>query len=173
VSFLYTRDYKSRSLLLPRGLPLIDSDKSLITTIAYAFAFTLPIILRNNLKFSVAMSQMLGAPPYVASGIFMYLAAWYSDRKKTRGPVLCFLCLVSLVGLPVMGFVKNPWVQYFGIFVTVAGTNSAIPSVMAYQANNIRGQWRRAFCSASLTGIGGIGGVAVSDCLWRVLLVVS
>jgi hypothetical protein len=31
---------------------------------------------------------------------------------------------------------------------------------MAYQANNIRGQWRRAFCSASLTGIGGIGGIA-------------
>lgn len=106
------------------------------------------------------MSQMLGAPPYVASGVIMYLAAWYSDRKKTRGPVLCFLCLVSLIGLPIMGFVKNPWVQYFGIFVTVAGTNSAIPSVMAYQANNIRGQWRRAFCSASLTGIGGIGGVA-------------
>ena len=59
-----------------------------------------------------------------------------------------------------MAFVKNPWVQYFGVFVTVAGTNSAIPSVMAYQANNIRGQWRRAFCSASLTGIGGIGGIA-------------
>lgn len=108
----------------------------------------------------MAMSQCLGAPPYAFSGIIMYLAAWYSDRQKTRGPVLCFLCLVSLIGLPIMAFVKNPWVQYFGVFVTVAGTNSAIPAVMAYQANNIRGQWRRAFCSASLTGIGGIGGIA-------------
>lgn len=131
-----------------------------MTTIAYAFAFTLPIILRTNLGFSMAMSQCLGAPPYAFSGIIMYLAAWYSDRQKTRGPVLCFLCLVSLIGLPIMAFVKNPWVQYFGVFVTVAGTNSAIPAVMAYQANNIRGQWRRAFCSASLTGIGGIGGIA-------------
>jgi hypothetical protein len=86
---------------------------------------------------------------------------------QTRGPVLIFLCLVrrpytsdlaialtvvliqvSLIGLPIMGFVKNPWGKYAGVFITVSGTNSAIPSVMAYQANNIRGQWRRAFCSA-------------------------
>ncbi|KAF2740951.1 major facilitator superfamily protein [Polyplosphaeria fusca] len=132
----------------------------LVTTVAYAFAFTLPIILRTNLGFSMAMSQCLGAPPYAFSGFLMYGAAWYSDRYKTRGPVLCFLCLVSLIGLPIMGFVKNPWGQYVGVFISVSGTNSAIPSVMAYQSNNIRGQWRRAFCSAALTGIGGIGGVA-------------
>ena len=108
----------------------------------------------------MAMSQCLGAPPYVFSGILMYAAAWFSDKYRTRGPVLCFLCLVSLIGLPIMGFVKSPWGQYVGVFITVSGTNSAIPSVMAYQANNIRGQWRRAFCSASLTGIGGIGGIA-------------
>jgi hypothetical protein len=131
-----------------------------VTTIAYGFAFFLPIILSTKLKFSVAMSQCLGAPPYAASGFLMYGAAWFSDKYKTRGPVLCFLCLVSLVGLPIMGFAKNPWAQYVGVFITVSGTNSAIPSVMAYQANNIRGQWRRAFCSASLTGIGGIGGIA-------------
>lgn len=33
---------------------------------------------------------------------------------------------------------------------------------MAYQANNIRGQWKRAFCSASLVGFGGVGGIAGS-----------
>jgi hypothetical protein len=139
------------------GFPII---LFLITTIAYAFAFFLPIILNTNLKFSMAMSQCLGAPPYVASGILMYAAAWFSDKYKTRGPVLGFLCLISLIGLPIMGFVNNPWGQYAGVFITVAGTNSAIPAVMAYQANNIRGQWRRAFCSASLTAIGGIGGIS-------------
>lgn len=30
---------------------------------------------------------------------------------------------------------------------------------MTYQANNIRGQWKRAFCSATLVGAGGIGGI--------------
>jgi hypothetical protein len=33
---------------------------------------------------------------------------------------------------------------------------------MAYQANNIRGQWTRAFASATLVGFGGIGGIAGS-----------
>lgn len=131
-----------------------------VTTIAYGFAFFLPIILSTKLKFSMAMSQCLGAPPYAASGFLMYGAAWFSDKYRTRGPVVCFLCLISLIGLPIMGFVTNPWGQYAGVFITVSGTNSAIPAVMAYQANNIRGQWRRAFCSATLTGIGGIGGIA-------------
>lgn len=30
---------------------------------------------------------------------------------------------------------------------------------MTYQANNIRGHWKRAFCSATLVGFGGIGGI--------------
>lgn len=30
---------------------------------------------------------------------------------------------------------------------------------MTYQANNIRGHWKRAFCSATLVGMGGVGGI--------------
>jgi hypothetical protein len=41
-------------------------------------------------------------------------------------------------------------------------SNGGIPTVMAYQANNIRGQWKRAFASATLVGFGGIGGIAGS-----------
>lgn len=69
--------------------------------------------------------------------------------------------------------------RYFGVFLTTAGANANIPAVMAYQvrtvhsgksfwltvsdqANNIRGQWKRAFCSALLVGFGGIGGIAGS-----------
>jgi hypothetical protein len=33
---------------------------------------------------------------------------------------------------------------------------------MSYQGNNIRGQWKRAFCSATLVGFGGVGGIAGS-----------
>lgn len=31
--------------------------------------------------------------------------------------------------------------------------------ILTYQANNIRGQWKRALCSATLVGTGGIGGI--------------
>lgn len=133
---------------------------SLVNTVGYGMAFTMPLILRNSLGLSIALSQCLGAPPTIASGVIMYASAWYSDRKKIRGPVICCLCLLSLVGVPVMAFATHPWVRYFGVVVTVLGVQGTIPSLLAYQATNIRGQWRRAFCSAALTSIGGIGGIA-------------
>jgi tellurite resistance protein TehA-like permease len=34
--------------------------------------------------------------------------------------------------------------------------------MMTYQATNIRGQWKRAFCSAIFVGMGGVGGIAGS-----------
>ncbi|EEY22931.1 pantothenate transporter liz1 [Verticillium alfalfae VaMs.102] len=63
---------------------------------------------------------------------------------------------------PIMGFHPNSNVRYFGVFLVTAGANSNIPAVMAYQANNIRGQWKRAFCSATLVSFGGVGGIAGS-----------
>lgn len=33
---------------------------------------------------------------------------------------------------------------------------------MSYQANNIRGHWKRAFTSAIFVGMGGVGGIAGS-----------
>lgn len=38
-----------------------------------------------------------------------------------------------------------------------------IPACMTYQANNSRGHWKRAFCSATLVGFGGIGGITDHD----------
>jgi len=61
-----------------------------------------------------------------------------------------------------MGFAKGNAARYFGVFLVTAGANANIPASMAYQANNIRGQWKRAFCSASLVGFGGIGGISGS-----------
>lgn len=112
--------------------------------------------------FSVAAAQCLVAPPYAFAGIMMFCSAWVGDKYHTRGPIVVFNCVLALVGLALMGFTKSSAVRYFGVFLTTAGTNSNIPAVMTYQANNIRGQWKRALCSASLVGFGGIGGIAGS-----------
>ncbi|KAK6367074.1 hypothetical protein LTR64_007934 [Lithohypha guttulata] len=132
------------------------------TTITYSFAFFLPIVLRDNIGFSVAASQCLVAPPYVLSAILMYATSWVGDRYRTRAPIIILNTIISLVGLPLMGFHPSPTARYIGAFIGVAGANANIPAIMAYQANNIRGQWKRAFCSATLTGLGGVGGIAGS-----------
>ncbi|OAG00785.1 MFS general substrate transporter [Paraphaeosphaeria sporulosa] len=130
------------------------------TSVTYALAYFLPIILNEKMKFSVAASQCLVAPPYALAAIVMYATGWAGDKYRIRGPIIIFNMLLCLIGLPIMGFHKKASVQYFGVFLTTAGANSNIPAAMSYQANNIRGQWKRAFCSATLVGFGGIGGIA-------------
>lgn len=132
------------------------------TTISYALAYTLPLILRGNLGFSVDKAQCLVAPPYAFAGIIMFICGYMGDKYHVRGPVILFNMLLCLIGLPIMGWHPNPAVRYFGVFLVTAGANSNVPTVMSFQANNVRGQWKRAFCSATLVGFGGIGGIAGS-----------
>lgn len=63
------------------------------------------------------------------------------------------------LGLALLGFVENVGVRYFGVFVTITGCQTNIPCILTWQANNIRGQWKRALCSATLVGAGGVGGL--------------
>lgn len=132
------------------------------TTITYALAYFLPIILVQSLGFSVGEAQLLVVPPYVLAGIVMFATGWLGDRYRTRGVPILINMLLCVVGLPIMGFHGSAAVRYFGVFLVTAGANSNVPAVMSYQANNIRGQWKRAFCSATLVGFGGIGGIAGS-----------
>ncbi|KAL9047073.1 MAG: hypothetical protein Q9214_000265 [Letrouitia sp. 1 TL-2023] len=131
-----------------------------VTTVTYSIAYFLPIILRENMGFSLGASQCLIAPPYGFAGILMFLTAYVGDRFHIRGPILVFNAIVALVGLPIMGFAEKNAARYFGVFLVTGGANANIPAAMAYQANNIRGQWKRALCSATLVGMGGVGGIA-------------
>lgn len=63
------------------------------------------------------------------------------------------------MGVCLLGFAKNSNVRYFGAFFIVGPAFANIPFALTYQANNILGQWKRAFCSATIVGAGGIGGI--------------
>ncbi|KAL8289622.1 hypothetical protein RB597_001313 [Gaeumannomyces tritici] len=132
------------------------------TTITYALAYFMPIILNASLGFDVGTAQCLVAPPYVLAGIVMMTGAWLGDKYHVRGPIIVANMILCLIGLPILGFHPDPKVRYMGIFLVTAGANANVPAVMAYQANNIRGQWKRAFCSSTLVAMGGIGGIAGS-----------
>jgi len=132
------------------------------TTTTYALAFFLPIILNRNLGFDNGTSQCLIAPPYGLAGIVMFGTSWLGDKYRLRGPIVIFNMILVLIGLPIMGFHPSGAVRYFGVFLVTAGANSNVPAAMSYQANNIRGQWKRAFCSATFVSFGGIGGIAGS-----------
>ncbi len=52
----------------------------LTTTITYAIAYFLPIILKDGMGFSTAASNCLIAPPYVFAAIVMMAFAWAGDK---------------------------------------------------------------------------------------------
>lgn len=88
--------------------------------------------------------------------------AWYGDKHHLRGPIIILNAILGLIGLPLLGFATNPGARYFGVFLATTSCNANIPSILSFQANNIRGQWKRAFASATLVGAGGIGGIVGS-----------
>jgi len=98
----------------------------------------------------------------VFAGIVMFGTSWIGDKYHIRGPIIIFNMILCLIGLPIIGWHTNAAVRYFGIFLTTAGANSNVPATMSYQANNVRGQWKRALTSATLVGFGGVGGIAGS-----------
>ncbi|KAK8046181.1 phthalate transporter [Apiospora saccharicola] len=129
-----------------------------VTTIGYSINYFLPIILLG--MGDVAEAQCLVLPPWVFTGLFMYGQAWIGDRYRLRGPIIAFNAVLAIVGLVVMAFHDHSPVRYFGVSLVVAGASGNTPPVLTYQANNIRGHWKRAFCSATLVGAGGVGGIA-------------
>jgi len=131
----------------------------LCTVTSYAIAYFLPVILRLKMGFDIAESQCLVAPPYAAAGIFMYVQAIYADKIRNRASSVIINALFCIVGLPILAFTENNGARYFGVFLATIGANANIPAILTYQANNIRGQWKRALCSATLVGFGGIGGI--------------
>ncbi|KAJ5308906.1 hypothetical protein PENANT_c013G03882 [Penicillium antarcticum] len=131
----------------------------LTTTNSYSIAYFLPIILEKSMHFSVAKAQCLVAPPYVAAAIVMYVQAVYSDKWRLRGPVVAVNALMGLLGLGLLGYLENPAPRYFGVFLATIAANANCPALVSWQSNNIRGQWKRAFTSATLIGGGSIGGI--------------
>ncbi|KAL7806630.1 putative phthalate transporter [Trichoderma gracile] len=132
------------------------------TTITYSLAYTLPLILSRSLHFSIREAQCLVAPPYAFACIFMFCGASLGDKFRLRGPIVMANSALCLVGIPIMGWASTAGARYAGVFLVIAGASSNVPAVMAMQANNVRGQWKRAFCSAALVGFGGLGGIAGS-----------
>jgi cyanate permease len=131
--------------------------------VAYSWSYFLPIILRSDMGYSVAMSQILTFPPYVLAAAWMFGTAWVADRYRKRGLIIIFNCAWAVIGVCMMAYVKNSRVRYAGVFLGVSGANANVPSILSYMHNNIVGQTKRSIASALLIGGGACGGIAASN----------
>ncbi|RSL57589.1 hypothetical protein CEP54_008208 [Fusarium duplospermum] len=125
----------------------------------YAFLFFLPLILRGGLGYSLEMSFILSTPPSLFSVIEAMTISWLADKMKMRGPFVVFQGLIGIIGLCMTGFLDSPTPRYIGTFLGVAGANGLVVTALAWQANNIVGDSRRAVSTAILISMSGVGGI--------------
>ncbi|KAK0389962.1 hypothetical protein NLU13_3535 [Sarocladium strictum] len=125
----------------------------------YAFLFFLPIILRGGLGYSLQMSFILSTPPSLFSVIFVMGVSWVADRVRMRGPFVVLQGIIGIIGLSMTGFLKSPTPRYVGTFLGVAAANGFVVTTLAWQANNIVGDARRAISTALMISMSGIGGI--------------
>ncbi|KAG8759921.1 hypothetical protein FRC14_004579 [Serendipita sp. 396] len=131
------------------------------TTVSYAFAYFLPIIM-VGMGYSDINAQLLCAPPYFTSIFIAFAGAWASDKYLIRAPILMWQATLSIVGLSMTAFHPSNSVRYAGVFLGLAGANANVAGVLGYMQNNIVGQTKRAFTSALVIGAGGVGGIIAS-----------
>ncbi|KAL2842521.1 major facilitator superfamily domain-containing protein [Aspergillus pseudoustus] len=132
------------------------------STQGYALSFFTPIILTAGMGFDATATQLLQITPMIWAACCMFIIGWVGDRWRIRGPLIIFNMTTAVVGLTLLGFHSVVGVRFLGLFLASGGVNGNIPLLMAYQANNIRGQWKRASATAIFVGLGGVGGVAGS-----------
>lgn len=125
----------------------------------YAFLFFLPIILRGGLGYSLELSFILSTPPSLFAVVEAMGISWLADKMRLRGPFVVFQGLIGIIGLCMTGFLDHPTPRYIGTFLGVAGANGLVVTTLAWQANNIVGDSRRAVSTAILISMSGVGGI--------------
>lgn len=128
---------------------------------SYAFAYFMPIIF-EGMGWKAEKAQLMSAPPSVFTCAVGLAFAALADRMRMRGPVIVMMACMCIIGLLTTAYSTNTNARYFGTFLGIAGSQGNVPSVLAYQSNNIRMNSKRSVGSALQVGFGAIGGIFAS-----------
>ena len=86
-------------------------------------------------------------------------AAILSQRTKKRAPFIAGGSCISIVGYIILLSQNEPGPSYFGTILAAAGIYPATALVLAWPANNVSGQTKRAIANAMQISIGNLGAV--------------
>lgn len=128
----------------------------------YSLAYFKPIILRQGMGFSYALSQILASPPYVFAIIMSLTMAWVSDKYRTRWPILCGQSITAIVGLLIILYTKPPGVRYFGLYLAIFGTQANVPGTLAYGQSQTADLRKKGVVAAAMISVGAAGGITGS-----------
>lgn len=160
----YTRvsTFQSLKFLLDWKLGVYCLQYFVCASSVYSLAYFIPVILKDGLGFSQALSLILTSPPYIFTIIMTVGLSWLSDRVRLRWPFMVGQSITAIVGLLIILYTKPPGIRLFGTFLAVFGTQANIPATLAYGQNQTVRQEKRGIVSAAMITMGAAGGVTGS-----------
>ena len=124
----------------------------------YTLSLFLPTII-NELGYSAAEAQLLTVPPYAIATILTVLVAIASEKTRRRAPFIMGASSLSVLGYILLLSDPRPGVSYVGTIFAACGIYPATATVLAWPANNVSGQTKRATANAMQISIGNLGAV--------------
>ena len=118
----------------------------------------MPTIVKD-LGYTAAQAQLLTIPPYSIAFVATVTFAVLSERTKRRAPFIVAGSSIAIIGYILLLSDARPGVSYVGICFAATGIYPAVALVLAWPANNVSGQTKRAIANALQISIGNLGAV--------------
>lgn len=135
----------------------------------YTLSLFLPSIIRD-LGYTAAQAQLLTVPPYAFAFFTTLTIAILSEKTQRRAPFIFGSTSFAIIGYILLLSSHKPGPSYTGVFFAAGGIYPSVALVLAWPANNVSGQTKRAVANAMQIMIGNLGAVLGESrsCGWDV-----
>lgn len=124
----------------------------------YTLSLFLPSIIKA-LGYTAAQAQLLTVPPYAIAFVVTIVFAVLSERFEQRGPFIVLGSSIAIIGYIILITDHRAGVSYVGTIFAAAGIYPAVALTLAWPANNVSGQTKRAVAGGMQISIGNLGAV--------------
>jgi hypothetical protein len=124
----------------------------------YTLSLFLPSIIAD-LGYDSAQAQLLTIPPYACATIMTVGIAVVSERQRRRAPFIMSTSALGIIGYIILLSDPRPGPSYVGTFFAACGIYPGVALILAWPANNVGGQTKRAVACALQISVGNLGAV--------------
>lgn len=119
----------------------------------YTLSLFLPSIIKD-LGYTAAQAQLLTVPPYAFAFMSTVVIAVLSERTHKRAVFIIGCSSFAIIGYIILLSTTTPGAKYTGMFFAAGGIYPSVALVLAWPANNISGQTKRAVAGGMQIMIG-------------------
>jgi hypothetical protein len=128
-----------------------------ILSALYSFGLFVPTIVQG-LGYTAVRAQLFSVPPYAVAAVLTVIAAIWSDRRRTRGPVMLAFLPLSIAGYAIIANTTSNQTKYGALFLMAAGLYPSVPPVLVWLSNNYTNHYTRATAIGLQLAIANCGG---------------